>query len=318
MKLIIQIPCYNEAETLEIALNALPKKIDGIDEIEVLIINDGSSDNTVEVAQKWGVNHIVNFTNNKGLARGFMAGLDRCIKEGADIIVNTDADNQYEADDIKHLVKPVLEKKADIVVGTRPISETEHFSPIKKFLQKFGSWVVRVASDTKVQDAPSGFRAISRDAAMQLNVFNEYTYTLETIIQAGRKNMAIISVPIRTNEDLRPSRLFSSIPMYVKKSMGTIIRIFMTYKPVKFFSAIGGILFILGFSLGMRWLYLYFTGAEGTHVPSLVLAAVLMLSGFFSILVGFLSDLIATNRKLLEEIQYRMRKLEYGKNNDNK
>ena len=316
MKLIIQIPCYNEAETLQIALDALPKKVAGIDEIEVLIIDDGSQDNTVEVAKKWGVNHIVIFTNNKGLARGFMAGLDRCIKEGADIIVNTDADNQYEADDIQHLVKPILEKKADIVVGTRPIAETEHFSPIKKFLQKFGSWVVRIASDTKVQDAPSGFRAISKDAAMQLNVFNEYTYTLETIIQAGRKNMAITSVPIRTNADLRPSRLFSSIPMYVKKSMGTIIRIFMTYKPVKFFSTIGGILFLAGFILGVRWLALYFLGTDRTHVPSLVLASILMLSGFMSILAGFLSDLIATNRKLLEEIQYRVRKIEHEKNNN--
>lgn len=316
MKLIIQIPCYNEAETLEVALNALPKQIDGIDTIEVLIINDGSGDNTVEVAKNWGVNHIVNFNKNKGLAKGFMAGLDRCIKEGADIIVNTDADNQYEADDIQHIVKPVLDKKADIVVGTRPISETEHFSPIKKLLQKFGSWVVRIASKTEVQDAPSGFRAISRDAAMRLNVFNEYTYTLETIIQAGQKNMAIISVPIRTNEDLRPSRLFSSIPMYIKKSVGTIIRIFMIYRPVRFFSAIGAILFLSGFALGIRWIILYLTGDSGTHVPSLVLASILMLSGFMSVLAGFMSDLIATNRKLLEEIQYRVRKLEYGEDNN--
>lgn len=310
MKLIIQIPCYNEEETLDLTLNSLPKKIDGIDELEVLIINDGSIDKTVEIAEKWGVNHIVNFTKNQGLARGFMAGLDRSIQEGADIIVNTDADNQYEAQDIQYLVKPILEKKADIVVGTRPISEIEHFSPIKKLLQKFGSWVVRIASKTTVQDAPSGFRAISRDAAMKLNVFNEYTYTLETIIQAGQKNMAITSVPIRTNEDLRPSRLFNSMSMYVKKSMGTILRIFMIYRPVSFFSTIGSILFLLGFALGIRWITLYFMGTEGSHVPSLVLASILMLSGFMSILVGFLSDLIATNRKLLEEIQYRIRKLE--------
>ncbi|MGM0519937.1 MAG: glycosyltransferase [Campylobacterota bacterium] len=314
MKLIIQIPCYNEAETLEIALDTLPKHIDGIDEIEVLIINDGSQDNTVEVAKNWGVNYIINFPNNKGLAKGFIAGLDGCIKKGADIIVNTDADNQYNADDIQHLVKPILDKKADIVVGTRPIAETQHFSPVKKFLQKLGSWVVRIASGTKVQDAPSGFRAISRDAAMQLNVFNEYTYTLETIIQAGRKNMAITSVPVRTNADLRPSRLFSSIPMYVKKSMGTIIRIFMTYKPLRFFAIVGGVLFLAGFLLGIRWLALYFLGTDRAHVPSLVLASILMISGFMSILVGFLSDLIATNRKLLEEIQYRLRKLENEKN----
>jgi glycosyltransferase involved in cell wall biosynthesis len=312
MKLIIQIPCYNEAETLEITLNALPKKINGIDIIEILIINDGSSDDTVKIAKKWGVHHIVNFNKNKGLAKGFMAGLDRCVKEGADVIVNTDADNQYRADDIQNLVRPILEKKVDIVVGTRPIGETEHFSVIKKMLQEFGSWVVRIASNTEVQDAPSGFRAISRDAAMRLNVFNEYTYTLETIIQAGQKNMAIISVPIRTNKDLRPSRLFSSIPMYVKKSIGTIIRIFIIYRPMRFFSSIGIVLFIPGFILGIRWIVLYLTDVDGTHVPSLVLASILMLSGFMSILAGFMSDLMATNRKLLEEIQYKVRKLEYG------
>ncbi len=316
MKLIIQIPCYNEAGTLEITLNALPKRIKGIDKIEVLIVNDGSTDKTVEVAENWGVNHIVNFTSNQGLAKGFIAGLDRCIKEGADIIVNTDADNQYEAKDIKVLVEPILRKEADIVVGTRPINETRHFSIVKKILQRFGSWVVRVASNTNVQDAPSGFRAMSRDAAMRLNVYNEYTYTLETIIQAGQKNMAIISVPIRTNEDLRPSRLLSSIPMYLKKSIGTIIRIFITYRPVRFFSSIGIVLFVAGFALGIRWIMLYLAGASGAHVPSLVLASILMLSGFMSILSGFMSDLIATNRKLLEEIQYRVRKLENSKEDD--
>lgn len=314
MKLIIQIPCYNEAETLEVTLNALPKKVNGIDIIEILIINDGSSDETVKVAKKWGVHHIVNFNKNKGLAKGFMAGIDRCVKEGADIIVNTDADNQYRADDIQDLVRPILEKKADIVVGTRPINETEHFSFIKKMLQNFGSWVVRIASNTEIQDAPSGFRAISRDSAMRLNVFNDYTYTLETIIQAGQKNMAIISVPIHTNADLRPSRLFSSIPMYVKKSVGTIIRIFIIYRPMRFFSSIGMALFIPGFLLGIRWLVLYLTDVDGTHVPSLVLASILMLSGFMSILSGFISDLIATNRKLLEEIQYKVRKIEHGDN----
>jgi glycosyltransferase involved in cell wall biosynthesis len=316
LKLIIQVPCYNEADTLEIALNALPKRIKGIDKIEVLIVNDGSTDKTVEVAENWGVNHIVNFTSNQGLAKGFIAGLDRCIKEGADIIVNTDADNQYEAKDIKVLVEPILRKEADIVVGTRPINETRHFSIVKKILQRFGSWVVRVASNTNVQDAPSGFRAMSRDAAMRLNVYNEYTYTLETIIQAGQKNMAIISVPIRTNEDLRPSRLLSSIPMYLKKSIGTIIRIFITYRPVRFFSSIGIVLFVAGFALGVRWITLYLAGTSGTHVPSLVLASILMLSGFMSILSGFMSDLIATNRKLLEEIQYRVRKLENSKEDD--
>jgi glycosyltransferase involved in cell wall biosynthesis len=316
MKLIIQIPCYNEAETLEVTLNDLPRKIDGIDEIELLIINDGSTDNTVEVAKNWANKnkmklHLVEFTKNQGLAKGFMAGLDKALKEGADIIVNTDADNQYCANDIEKIVKPILNKEADIVVGARSISKIKHFSPLKKFLQKLGSWVVRVASNTNVQDAPSGFRAISREAAMRLNVFSDYTYTLETIIQAGQKNMAIISVPIRVNDDLRPSRLVKSIPDYIKRSIGTIIRIFMVYRPVKFFATIGSILFILGFLLGVRWLALYFMGTDRAHVPSLVLAAILMLLGFMSILAGFLSDLIATNRKLLEEIQYRMRKKEY-------
>ena len=217
MKLIIQIPCYNESKTLEVALNALPKSIEGIDEIEYLIINDGSKDDTVEVARKWGVHYIVNFKRNKGLAKGFMAGLDACLKNGADIIVNTDADNQYCADDIEKLVRPIVEGKSDIVIGERPIDSTEHFSPLKKRLQHLGSWVVRVASKTDIPDAPSGFRAYSREAAMQMNVTNEYTYTLETIVQAGRNKIAMTSVPIRTNEELRPSRLFNSMFGYVKK-----------------------------------------------------------------------------------------------------
>ncbi len=236
MKLIIQIPCYNEAETLEIALNDLPKKIDGIDEIEYLIINDGSKDNTVQVAKDWGVHYVVNFKKNKGLAKGFMAGIDACLRNGADIIVNTDADNQYNGEDIEKLVRPILEEKADIVIGERPIDDTEHFSPLKKKLQHFGSWTVRVASKTDIPDAPSGFRAYSRDAAMRLNVTNEYTYTLETIIQAGRNKIAMESVPVRTNPELRKSRLFSSMFGYVKRSMVTIVRSFMMYKPLRFFT----------------------------------------------------------------------------------
>lgn len=236
MKLIIQIPCYNEAETLEIALNDLPRHLDGIDEIEYLIINDGSKDNTVEVAKKWGVHHVVNFTQNKGLAKGFMAGLDECLRQGADIIVNTDADNQYCAEDIVTLIKPILDGKADYVVGARPIDDTEHFSLIKKKLQHLGSWAVRKASATDIPDAPSGFRALSREAAMRINVVNDYTYTLETIVQAGREKLAITSVPIHTNGELRPSRLFKSIWGYVKKSMVTILRAYMMYKPLKTFT----------------------------------------------------------------------------------
>ena len=241
MKLIIQIPCYNEAETLEIALNDLPKHIDGIDEIEYLIINDGSKDNTVEVAKSWGVNYVVNFKRNKGLAKGFMAGLNECLKQGADIIVNTDADNQYCGEDIEKIVRPILEGKADMVIGARPIDQTAHFSWLKKKLQHFGSWVVRKASNTDTPDAPSGFRAYSREAAMKMNVINEYTYTLETIVQAGRNKMAIMSVPIRTNGELRPSRLFHSMMGYVKKSMLTILRAYMMYRPLMFFTYLGTI-----------------------------------------------------------------------------
>ena len=255
MKLIIQIPCYNEAETLEIALNALPRQIEGIDEIEYLIINDGSQDDTVAVAKKWGVHHVVNFKQNKGLAKGFMAGLDGCLRNGADIIVNTDADNQYCGDDIPQLVRPILEGKADMVIGARPIDETEHFSFIKKKLQHFGSWVVRKASHTDIPDAPSGFRAFSREAAMRINVVNDYTYTLETIVQAGREKMAITSVPVRTNGELRPSRLFNSIWGYVKKSMLTILRAYMMYKPLKSFTFLASIPTVIGLFIGIRYLY---------------------------------------------------------------
>ncbi|MBQ7481984.1 MAG: glycosyltransferase family 2 protein, partial [Lachnospiraceae bacterium] len=270
MKLIIQIPCLNEAQTLEIALNDLPKHIDGIDEIEILIINDGSVDNTVEVARNWGVNYVVSFTKNKGLAKGFMAGIDACLRNGADIIVNTDADNQYCGADIEKLVRPILDGKADVVIGERPIDATEHFSPLKKKLQHFGSYVVRVASKTDIPDAPSGFRAFSRDAAMHLNVMNNYTYTLETIVQAGRTSMAITSVPIRTNGELRKSRLFHSMFGYVKRSMLTIVRAFMMYRPLTFFSILGLIPFTIGFAFVIRFLVFFFRGAGNGHIQSLV------------------------------------------------
>ncbi|WP_429950375.1 hypothetical protein IGJ55_000841 [Enterococcus sp. AZ170] len=311
MKLIIQIPCYNEAETLEIALNDLPKRISGIDEIEVLIINDGSQDNTVEVARNWGVNYVVNFKRNKGLAKGFMAGLDACLRNGADIIVNTDADNQYNGADIAKLVQPILEGKTDIVIGERPIAETEHFSPLKKKLQKFGSWVVRKASNSDIPDAPSGFRAYSREAAMQLNVANEYTYTLETIVQAGRNKVAMMSVPIRTNGELRPSRLFSSMFGYIKKSMLTILRAFMMYKPLMFFSILGGIIFTVGAIVGIRFLVFFFQGSGSGHIQSLILASTLLLIGFQTFVIGLQADLISANRKILEDIQYRVKKMDY-------
>jgi len=312
MKLIIQMPCYNEAETLAIALGALPREVEGFDKVEWLIINDGSTDETVKVAKECGVDHIVNFKHNQGLAKGFMAGLKECLKQGADVIVNTDADNQYEADDIPKLTQPIIDHEAEYVIGARPISQTDHFSPAKKFLQKLGSWVVRKASRTDIPDAPSGFRAISRECAMQLNVYNNYTYTLETIIQAGQKNMAITSVPIRTNEDLRPSRLLSSIPNYIKKSVVTIVRISVVYKSFQFFMTIATVLFGLGFLLGLRFLYFYFTGDGEGHMQSVVLSGVLMGMGFQTGLIAFIADLLSVNRKLLEELRVEKRKAYYG------
>lgn len=313
MKVIIQIPCYNEEETLEIALNALPKQIDGVDEIEYLIINDGSKDKTVEIARKWGVHHVVNFRRNKGLAFGFMAGIDEALKQGADIIVNTDADNQYCGDDIETLIRPILEERADIVIGARPIDSISHFSFLKKKLQHLGSWFVRVASNTDIPDAPSGFRAVSRDAAMRLHVINEYTYTLETIIQAGREKMAIISVPIRTNAELRPSRLFHSMGSYIKKSAMTIIRAFMMYMPLKFFGIIGTVPFTLGFLLGVRYLFLLAADPHAGHVQSLILAAILLLIGVQTYVIGLHADIMAANRKMIEEIKYHVKKMEYDK-----
>ncbi len=311
MKLIIQIPCYNEEETLEVALNALPKQIDGIDEIEYLIINDGSKDKTVEVARAWGVHHVVSFRRNKGLACGFMAGIDEALKQGAGIIVNTDADNQYCGNDIEKLVMPILEERADIVIGARPIDSISHFSFLKKKLQHLGSWFVRVASNTDIPDAPSGFRAMSRDAAMRLHVINEYTYTLETIIQAGREKMAIISVPIRTNAELRPSRLFHSMGSYIKKSALTIIRAFMMYMPLKFFGIVGTIPFTLGFLLGVRYLILLAADPHAGHVQSLILAAILLLIGVQTFIIGLHADILAANRKMIEEIKYHVKKMEY-------
>lgn len=311
MKLIIQIPCYNEEETLTIALDALPKAIEGIDEIEYLIINDGSKDKTAEAARSWGVNYIVNFKQNKGLAKGFMAGIDACLRNGADIIVNTDADNQYCADDIEKLVRPILEGKTDIVIGARPIDEVRHWSPLKKKLQHFGSFVVRKASGTDIPDAPSGFRAYSREAAMHLNVINEYTYTLETIVQAGRSKIAMESVPVRTNEELRPSRLFHSMLGYVKKSMVTIVRAYMMYKPVKFFGIIGGSIFALGTVLGIRFLYYFFNGSGSGHIQSLILCSMLIMLGSETIILGFMASLIAANRKILEDVQVRVKELDY-------
>ena len=313
MKLIIQIPCYNEAETLEIALNDLPRSIEGIDEIEYLIIDDGCTDDTVAVAKRWGVHHVVSFAQNKGLAEGFMAGLEACLKNGADIIVNTDADNQYCADDIPKLIRPILEHKADIVIGERPIDQTEHFSWIKKKLQHFGSWVVRKASNTDIPDAPSGFRAFSREAAMRVNVINDYTYTLETIVQAGRNRIPITSVPVRTNPELRESRLFHSIWGYVKKSVLTIFRALMMYKPLYCFSIVAVVPSLIGLLIGIRFMVFYFMGRGAGHTQSLMLACTLLIIGFITFVIGMLADVISANRKILEDVQYQVKKMEYDR-----
>lgn len=307
MKLIIQIPCYNEEATLAVTLAELPKSIDGIDEIQVLIIDDGSTDKTVDVARQNGVNNFVILPNNVGLAKAFFAGIAKALELGADIIVNTDADNQYCASDIENLVKPILEHKADIVIGARPIENIKHFSFVKKALQKLGSWVMRLVSSTKIADATSGFRAFSKDAALRLNVFDNYTYTLETIIQAKAKGMEIISVPIRTNPELRKSKLIKNIFDYIKRSIFTMIRMFVVYRPFRFFAIIGCLFLVPGILLCARFLYYYFNHAGSGHVQSLILAAVLTITGVQVGLIAVLADLLSVNRKLLEDIQTRLK-----------
>lgn len=311
MKVIIQVPCYNEEKTLGITLDALPRTLQGVRAVEWLIIDDGSTDETVAVATRHGVDHVVVNRTNRGLAHAFLRGLDACIQYGADIIVNTDADNQYCADDIQKLIDPILAGEAEIVVGARPISNIGHWSLKKKVLQKIGSKVVRMASGTQIADAPSGFRAISREAAVRLNVFDNYTYTLETIIQAGRKGIPIISVPIRTNPDLRPSRLMRSIPEYIRKSLFTMVRIFMTYRPFRFFAGPGLAIFLFGALLLLRFLLLYWAGDGAGHVQSVIIGALCMGSGAALMVTGMIADLIGVNRHLLEDIRSRVRELEY-------
>jgi glycosyltransferase involved in cell wall biosynthesis len=309
MKLIIQIPCLNESETLAIALAELPREVAGFDTVEWLIIDDGSTDNTAEVARRNGVHHVVRHPVNRGLAVGFMSGLEACLRLGADVIVNTDADNQYCGADIPKLTAPVLAHEADIVIGARPIDETAHFSWIKKKLQRLGSWAVRVASKTDVADAPSGFRAISREAAMRLNVFSAYTYTLETIIQAGQSNLRILSVPIRTNGDLRPSRLVKSISSYVRRSLGTILRVFVIYRPLALFVYVGSVFMTIGVIAGVRFLYYYLANGGEGHIQSVILASLCVTLGMLLYMMGLIGELIATNRKLLERINYRLSEL---------
>lgn len=307
MKLVIQIPCYNEEGTLGVTLQALPKSLEGIDEIQILIIDDGSSDKTLDVARENGVNNFVILPKNVGLAKAFSAGLSGAIKLGADIIVNTDADNQYNANDIEKIVKPIIEARADIVIGARPIQNIQHFSFVKKCLQKLGSWVMRLVSSTKIADATSGFRAFSREAALKINVFDNYTYTLETIIQAKAKGLEIISVPISVNGELRESRLIKNVFDYIRRSTFTMMRMFIVYRPFRFFAAIGCLFLIPGVLLGLRFLYFYLNHAGHGHIQSLILAAVLIITGVQVGLIAVLADLLSINRKLLEDIQTRLK-----------
>lgn len=309
-KLIIQIPCFNEEDALPATLSELPRSCPGVDVVEWLVIDDGSTDRTVEVARECGVDHLIVLPTHQGLSRAFVAGLEAAVASGADIVVNTDADNQYRAEDIPLLIQPILDGRAEIVIGERPIRETPHFSPVKKFLQWAGSWLIRRASGTMVPDAPSGFRAMTRHAAMRLKVFNRYSYTLETIIQAGHKGMAVTSVPVRTNRQRRPSRLLRSTGHYVSRQGLTIIRIFMTYRSFAFFAVPGVILFLIGFFISARFLYFYAAGMGAGHVQSLILSALLMGSGFFLIVVGLLADLASVNRTLLEGLDWRLQRLE--------
>ncbi|MBN1870691.1 MAG: glycosyltransferase family 2 protein [Candidatus Omnitrophica bacterium] len=310
MKLIIQIPCLNEEESLPKTLAALPKHIDGIDIIETLVINDGSTDKTVEVAKQNGVTHIVSFTKRKGLARAFGAGLDAALKAGADIIVNTDADGQYKGEDIPRLIRPILDRQVDIVIGNRDIDHVRQFSWIKKRLQRLGSAIVRHLAHSSIADATTGFRAYNREAALKLNIISEYTYTLESIIQAESKDLAIANITISTNEVKRKSRLFKSIPEYIKRSFVTIIRIYSMFNPFRLFTTIGMGLSAIGILIGCRFVFYYLIGSGSGKVQSLILAAALLIIGFQVLIVGLLADLISANRRLIEDALLRIKRME--------
>lgn len=310
MKLIIMVPCYNEEDSLSITLSHLPRTLPGIDKIEWLVVDDGSTDATRSVAHRCGVDHIVSLPQHQGLGRAFEAGVEASLEAGADIIVNTDADNQYQAQDIPALLAPILRGDADIVIGARSMGDIEHFSFVKKCLQRLGSRVVRTLSGTTVPDATSGFRAMSRKAAMKLHSFGDYTYTIETLIQAGLKGMAVTSVRVATNEDLRPSRLVRSIPDYIRRQMLTTVRIFMTYKPFRFFAIPGALMLTSGLLISLRFVYFFLAGQGTGHIQSVILAALLLGVGFFLIVVGLLADLISVNRRLIEGIDFRIKSLE--------
>ena len=310
MKLIVQIPAYNEETTIAQTLRDIPKKLDGVTSIETLVVDDGSSDDTAAAARKAGATHVVQLKTHRGLSAAFTAGIDAALRLGADIIVNTDADNQYNGADIARLVAPIAKGSAEVVIGDREVAKSEHMSPFKRLLQRAGSWTVGLASGVSVADVTSGFRAFSREAALQINVFNPFTYTLETIIQSGNRNLGVQSVTVRTNAPTRPSRLYRGIGTYLRKSMATIFRIYTLYKPLKTFFTIGALLMLAGIGIGLRFLWFVARGDHGGHVQSLILAAVFLIVGFQTLLIGLIADLISVNRRLSEEVLIRIKRLE--------
>jgi glycosyltransferase involved in cell wall biosynthesis len=311
LKLIIQIPCFNEAETISNVVKDLPLQIPGIDVIECMVIDDGSTDETAQVATNLNVDHIIRLPKHRGLAAAFVAGLEASIARGADVIVNTDADNQYRAEDIPRLLEPILEGRADLVVGDRAIATHTEFSPIKRLLQRLGSKVIQFASGVETPDATSGFRAISREAALRTIVLNEYSYTLETLIQAGARRMAVEYVPVRTNPQSRPSRLMRNLSHYITHSTTTIVRAYTMYRPLRVFAILGMLLLLAGFVLSVRYLYFFVIGQGAGHVQSVILAGVLLIVGFQVLLIGLLADLVGFNRRILEEVLFRLRKTEF-------
>jgi glycosyltransferase involved in cell wall biosynthesis len=313
MKCIIQIPCYNEAQILPRTLGQLPRDLPGFDSVEVLVVDDGSKDNTAQVALSSGADHVIVLPHHSGLAEAFSAGLDACVRLGADVIVNTDADNQYEAQDIAKLVQPIIERKAELVIGDRGVATLKYFAPVKRKLQVLGSWAVSQAAGISIPDATSGFRALTREVALQTNVLSQYSYTLETLIQAGNNKIKVTHVPIRTNPPERPSRLIHSLFDYISRSGSTIIRAYAMYRPLRVFFLIGSVIFSIGFLIGLRFLYFVLQGQSSGHVQSLILAAVLLILGFQTFLIGLVADLIAFNRKLMEEVLYRVKKSEIKK-----
>jgi len=316
MKLIIQIPCYNEEQTIEAVIHDLPEKIDAIESIETLVIDDGSTDNTVEKARQAGVDHIISFKTHKGLARAFAAGIEHALKLGADIIVNTDGDNQYHGEDIPNLIKPIIKGEADVVVGARRIDDIPHFSFFKKKMQKMGSRIIRKLSKTPVKDATSGFRAFSREAALRINPLTEYSYTIESLVQLGNAKLKIVSVPIRVNPKLRESRLIRNTPSFITRQSTTLFRMYAVYKAYKLFIILGIIVALPGLFGFLRFLYFYLRGDGAGHIQSLIFSAVFVICGFFIAMFGVIAELISSNRKMIEMIIYKIRKLEMDKDNN--